>query len=246
MTIDIHHRFDPIKQALHFGDGRDLFSRPDDAVLDVTDLSEGTAVGDVVQMADGGIYFVDFIEQVVKHVATDGTVTRAIGTGINAVFEDGTFDETVPDGVPAIEASFFTINSLDLAPDGSLLVLAGDAIWRLERDQTLRRLVGGGTLDLHSIADGVSATAISFQQSLVAFDVGRDGAIYLGFQGRQDSLGVLNLIQGCRSLGTGTTATAGVWTGLPSNLRIVPSLRSTKASSPQADSQLKQIVGTQR
>ncbi len=36
------------------------------------------------------------------------------------------------------------------------------------------------------------------------------------------------------------------WRGLPSNLRIVCVSLSTKATSPQADSQLKQVVGTNR
>jgi len=68
-------------------------------------------------------------------------------------------------------------------------------------------------------------------------------ALACALQRVQDAVGIGHLVQRGRALRAVAPARAGC-SGLPSNFRTVSVCRSMYASSPHADSQLKQVVGT--
>ena len=100
--------------------------------------------------SQGDLYIADTVNQVVRRIDSSGTVSTVAGH-TNATGYGG-------DGGPALSASFFTISSLAVAPDGTIYVADTGKVRRI-KDGTISLYAGGGTASGDGPAVGASLRA---------------------------------------------------------------------------------------
>ncbi len=131
--------------------------------------------------ADGTIYFADEENNVIRRISTEGIITTFAGTG-----EIGFSG----DGGPALNAKFWSLEGIDLGPDGSLYVIdvAQNRVRKISPDGIITTVAGSGKIGYstsETIPDdrgdgGPATSARLIQPTDVA--VGRDGSIYIADQ----------------------------------------------------------------
>ncbi len=140
---------------------------------------------DDVEPIDGGPGFLiaDARDLQIRRVGTDGTVATVAGTG------DLCADPTGPcgDGGPAVEATFRSVNDVDFAPDGSLLVadFHANKIRRIDPDGTISTFAGTGEPCESSVSpcgDGGPATQARLKD-VDTIAVAPDGSVLLSMSG---------------------------------------------------------------
>lgn len=122
---------------------------------------------DVVASGDGTFYLADTINNRVRRVGPDGTITTLAGTGASG---------SAGDGGPATQATLSQPRAVALLADGDVLVVEGISIRRIDvASGTITTVAGGGTPSVGN-GDGGRATAVPVHASDLA--VAGDGSIF--------------------------------------------------------------------
>ncbi len=123
----------------------------------------------VTTVADGSVYFTDFILHQIFRVATDGLIRVVAGDGVCG---------NTGDGGPAVSARLCNPHGITHEPNGTLVFSdwSNARIRRIDTNGVITNFAGTGVLGFSG--DGGPSTAAQIRQSLqMAF--GPDGAIYI-------------------------------------------------------------------
>ncbi len=124
----------------------------------------GLAVG-----PDGSVYVADWLSHRVRRIDPDGIITTIAGTGAAG---------SLGDGGSATSATVVGPMDVELAPDGTIYVLQGDRIRRIQPDGIITRFAGGSPCG--GGLDGVSARSTCLWGSR-QIALGPDGAMYVSY-----------------------------------------------------------------
>ncbi len=187
-TIGPQHRYDPVGRVMYYGNGQDLVAGPNDRVFEV--ISDGEFSFE--RPADGSIAKTSgtFGGGLTQAIGPDGTIyvhdtfsVRAIDPTTNEIHTiAGKFPaDFVPDwteesgdGEKALDARFNYVERIRVGKDGRLYIQSESAIWRVDADKTIHKMIGGG--DALEIPDGMFATDVN--GSWAAMDITADGTVY--------------------------------------------------------------------
>ncbi len=142
------------------------------------DLGDGGFVDDACFLAadvavtpDGSFYIADRLNARIRRAGTDDLVSTVAGTGPGPA--DG-------DGGPASDARLGTPVAVAVGPDGSVYVLGGHRLRKVDPSGTIVTIAGDGTCPDGFTGDGGPAGEARFcAESLGSVAVGRDGSIFL-------------------------------------------------------------------
>jgi len=144
---------------------------------------------------DGTLYFVEWANDRVRRVGTDGIITTVAGNGTTCC---------VIEGGLATEAGLLTPKDVAVGPDGSLYIAVSplgqtDRIYRVGVDGRIHTVAGGG--HFVDYRDGISALDATFE-SAESVAVGADGRLYIadaqGYRVRLVVDGIITTIAGNR------------------------------------------------
>jgi RHS repeat-associated protein len=194
-SLDVQHVYDPIGRTLYTGDGG---RRRVESVNRVITTAAGTGApgysGDGGQATaanfnvpegldfapDGSVYIADNGNRVVRHVGTNGIVTRVVGT-VGLLCIPAT--DPCGDGGQASAARLSAPVSVAFAPDGSYYVLdpGANKVRKVATNGVISTVVGTGTvcpLSTDACGDGGPATQAKINNSQGIF-VAPDGTLFL-------------------------------------------------------------------
>ena len=130
-----------------------------------TDAVLGTYNSDIAIDAQASLLIADGGLHRIRRIDAARRITTIAGTGV--------FGLSDIDDVPAIEAQIFGAMGIDLATDGSLLIVDGHAVRRIGNDGIIRLVAGNKFRDAGLSGDGGPAIGARFLQP---FDVTSDAA----------------------------------------------------------------------
>ncbi|MGH8990317.1 MAG: hypothetical protein ACRDZ7_02180, partial [Acidimicrobiia bacterium] len=121
----------------------------------------------------GGYYIADTYNHVIRHVDAAGVISTFAGTPTKAGFRDG----------PAAQAMFNAPHSVDVMPDGDVIVgdPINDRVRRIDSQTKMVTTIAGGNGTGYA-GDGGPATAAKLSDSKIAL-YGPDGGIYIDDMG---------------------------------------------------------------
>ncbi len=189
-TLNLHHTYDPVAQTLYLGDGsqiggQDTANGAGNSLIINTLAGDGTvgSGGDngsgtqaqlddptgVAAGPDGTLYIADALNQRIRRVAPDGTISTVAGTG-TAGFSG--------DNGPATQAELDDPTGVAVGPDGTLYIAdtLNQRIRRVAPDGTISTVAGNGTFG--TSGDNGPATQAQLHDPL-AVAVGPDGTLYI-------------------------------------------------------------------
>ena len=188
-TLNIHHAYDPQRQALYFGDGSVRFAEASqnstiktvagNGVVDLAGdgvLAISTGLGfpaDIVLSPDNNLYIADSENHRVRRVGADGIITTVAGNGESGFSGDGG---------SATLASLSLITGIKSGSDGSLYIADSEnhRVRRVGTDGIITTIAGNGVSGFSG--DGGSAVSASLNNPIgLVFD--SSGGLYIGDTG---------------------------------------------------------------
>jgi RHS repeat-associated protein len=185
-SLNVHHSYDPSTRVLYLGDGTQRSSGDSGLARTISTVAgTGTAgfAGDggaatqadlnspfaAAAGPDGSLYIADTINNRVRRVAPDGTITTVAGTGVAGFAGDGAL---------ATQALLFNPTGLALGPDGSLYIsdTLNERVRRVAPDGTITTVAGTGAAAYGGDGGAASQAQLWEPEGLA---VGPDGSLFI-------------------------------------------------------------------
>ena len=165
-SLDVQHVYDPRSKTLLLGDGSERTAETVPfSLVDV--LAEFEATPDQVLAHPDGRVFISEDTEGAVYVFQNGQLTLFAG--------GGTPETGIGDGGPATQAILDAPQGMALGADGSLFVVEGGRVRRVDRAGIITTLAGGGS---GTLTEGEVASGGSFSGP-DSIALGPDGALYV-------------------------------------------------------------------
>jgi hypothetical protein len=126
------------------------------------DAQFGGAIGGLALGADGSVYVSDTVNNRIRRIAADGTVTTVAGGGPSN--RNGSVgDAASNDGIPATQADIPSPQGIAVASDGTLYIAAATLVYQVDTNGIIHRYAGTGNRT--ASGDGGPARDASIFQS---------------------------------------------------------------------------------
>ncbi|MGD9127713.1 MAG: hypothetical protein PVH19_10075, partial [Planctomycetia bacterium] len=172
LSIDVHHRYDPVSKMLHFGTGErtpGMRGNHGHTVKTVRNFGLKALPHPVANGLGGSVLFGDIDKDRVVRLFQDGTEQHVAGAGQG---------KSLGDGGPAIDASFQTISGIVEDTDGTIYISDeyAEVIRRITPDGIIHTVAGG---DKNApTVEGVPALEAKLDSNR-AITLGAGGGLYI-------------------------------------------------------------------
>jgi len=158
-TIDVHHTYDPISKTLYLGDGTRQKGESMTAILKTNYIygsPDGIAVG-----PDGSLYFFMGGHNLYR-MDTEGATTIIAGENGSNGFGG--------DGGPAEDASFYSPQGIDIAPDGRIYIADtnNNRIRMIDTDGIIHTVAGNGSVGIEGDGGPATEASLAYPNDVVA------------------------------------------------------------------------------